>query len=298
MGCCCSSPEIEYEINKISDFEFPKITQDIINEIEKKVEKETGFKPYGEMTITLNKNRSKIKGTYFQYNKGCILYALINNGYIDEKFIPDSLKYYIDRSHKEDAINDTNLLRKTISLIDLAQLWMNIGGECPYLEISLKEARERIYFALKRYFDYVEPNNEKEKTNLMKKINSMTWQSKDYFELLGKVKIEYTPLTKISELNDNPCIKNAIDKNFIKKRDIIKYGRHCFIFDDLIEVDSKRQYSFQDSLAYFRRDDKKEKNYNNCDFSKKGFIFAEDDSKFININDSKEKEIGIVKIII
>ena len=298
MGCCGSAPKIKYEINKISDFEFPKITQDIINEIEKKVEKETGFKPYGEMTITLNKNRSKIKGTYFQYNKGCILYALINNGYIDEKFIPDSLKYYIDRSHKEDAINDTNLLRKTISLIDLAQLWMNIGGECPYLEISLKEARERIYFALKRYFDYVEPNNEKEKTNLMKKINSMTWQSKDYFELLGKVKIEYTPLTKISELNDNPCIKNAIDKNFIKKRDIIKYGRHCFIFDDLIEVDSKRQYSFQDSLAYFRRDDKKEKNYNNCDFSKKGFIFAEDDSKFININDSKEKEIGIVKIII
>ena len=116
--------------------------------------------------------------------------------------------------------------------------------------------------------------------------------------MLGKIKIEYTPLNNISEIKDNPSIKNAINKNIINKRDIIKYGRHCFIFDEVIEKDSMKQYSFQDSLAYFRKDDKNEKNYNNCNFDTKGYVFANEDSKFINITDPKEREIGIVKLII
>ena len=337
MGCRCSC--WTNSIN-VDDFDMPEISQEDFKEIEKKIEKMTGFRPYKYKKIELRRDMHKINGTYYQYNKGCILYSIINNGHIDEQLIPDSMKYYVDHSHKEDQRNDTDFLKKIMSIIDLAQLWMNIGGECPYLEINLNEVRNRIYFVLKDFFNYEaeeesqkmeKENLEKEindegildaqenknikkeqlkkieenitnikkaKTDVLKKVSDMTWQSKDYFELLGKIKIEYTPLNKISEIKDNPSIKNAINKNIINKRDIIKYGRHCFIFDEVIEKDSMKQYSFQDSLAYFRKDDKNEKNYNNCNFDTKGYVFANEDSKFINITDPKEREIGIVKLII
>ena len=315
MGCGCWTDSIQ-----VVGFDMPEISKEDFKEIETKIEKMTGFRPYKYKEIKLRRDMHKINGTYYQFNKGCILYSIINNGHIDEQFIPDSMKYYVDHSHKEDQRNDTDFLKKIMSTIDLAQLWMNIGGECPYLEINLNEVRNRIYFVLKDFFDYEEKEesekmkkenlekkiNEEEnitnipkaKTNVLKKVFEMTWQSKDYFELLGKVQIKYTRLVDIPEIQDNPCIKNAINKNIIKKRDIIKYGRHCFIFDEVIEKDSQKQYSFQDSLAYFRKDDKDEKNYNNCNFDIKGYIFANEDSRFINITDPKEKEIGIVKLII
>ena len=63
-----------------------------------------------------------------------------------------------------------------MSILDLSQLWMNIGGNCPYLEINLQQIKNKIYLVLKEYFN--NPND-----GLMKKIASMTWQNKDYFEL-------------------------------------------------------------------------------------------------------------------
>jgi hypothetical protein len=129
---------------------------EMINYILQRINKEefTGFKPYKPMKIELKENANQIEGTYYQYNKGCILYAIINNGYIDEKLIPESMKFFKDHSHREDAKNDRDFLRRCISAIDLAQLWMNIGEECSYLEIDLIETKKRIYFVLKNYFDY------------------------------------------------------------------------------------------------------------------------------------------------
>lgn len=289
--CYCLFESRNWEISEgnIKEFEYPTISDEDYLDVENKIQETTGFEPYKSMNIKLNKKIHKIEGTYYQYNKGCILYALLNNGYIDEKYIPASMKYYKDHSHREDKKNDQDFLRRIMSVIDLSHLWINIGGECPFLEIGLKEAKKRIYYVLKDYFN--NPN-----TEIMKKVAEMTWQTKDYFELLGKVKIKYTPLNDILEIKEDACIKEAIDKNIIKKRDIIKYGRHCFIFDDVLEKDSKKIYSFQDSLAYFRQATK-DKNYNNCDFSKKGYIFAQDDAKFIKINNPNEIEIGIVEIL-
>jgi len=71
-----------------------------------------------------------------------------------------------------------DFLRKIMSVIDLSQFWVNIGGECPYLEIDLNEVKKRIYLVLKDYFDT--PS-----TDIMKKVASMTFQTKDYYELLG-----------------------------------------------------------------------------------------------------------------
>jgi hypothetical protein len=35
-------------------------------------------------------------------------------------------------NHQEDKINKSNILRRSMSIIDLAQLWMNLGGDCPF----------------------------------------------------------------------------------------------------------------------------------------------------------------------
>ena len=301
--CCCYEPLTASLINEIdttySDnpvdlkiFKFPEISFDVYELVQNKITEMTGFKPYNQMKIELNKIQKEIKGTYFQYNKGCIIYALINNGWIDEQYIPDSMKFYKDHNHWEDQKNDTDFLRKCMSVIDLAQLWVNIGGDCPYLEIDLNEVRKRIYLVLKDYFDA--PS-----TDIMKKVASMTFQTKDYYELIGKINIKYTPLMEL--IKDNPCIKKGIDENIIKKRDMIKFGRHCFIYDETFEEDGKQIYSFQDSLSYFHRgrlNRRPNPNYENCECDgKKGFVFASEDSPLINVNNTEEFEIGILSVI-
>ena len=293
--CSDSLPDnFEYPENELTDFDFPIITEEdmdtLIKEMEKEIKKLTGFTAYNPQQISLNPEQKEIKGTYYQYNRGCILYALINNGWVDEKYIPDSLKHYKNHSHRDEERNDVNLLKKIISIIDLAQLWINIGGECPYLEIDLKEAKYRLYSIFKDYLKNPE-------TKTLQKVEKMTWQSKDYFELMGalKDKIEITPLKSVSIIQDNPCMKKAIDEDIIKKRDIIKYGRHCFIFDGMVERNSKKMYSFQDSLAYFRQ--AKDEDFNSCEFDKEsGYIFAADDTKFINKINTDEMDIVIIKV--
>ena len=269
------------------DYDIPIIKLIDYKEIEKKIENETGFKPYYPQKILLNKNKQKINGTYFQYNKGCILYVLINGGWIDEKYVPDSMKFYKDHTHCDDERNDINLLKRCMSIIDLAQLWINIGGNCPYLEIDIQEVRNRIFLILKDYFK--NPN-----TELMKKVAYMTWQNKDYFELRGTINVKYTPLREI--LNVNPCIKKAINENIIKNGDLIKFGRHFIIFDKIVEEEQTKFYVFQDSLSYFFK--KSSKIHNNCNFDKqKGYIYTQEDTKLINIDDNDEIEIGILEVI-
>lgn len=300
---CCYEPITASLINEtdttysdnpvdLKIFKFPEISFDVYELVQNKITEMTGFKPYNQMKIDLNKIQKEIKGTYFQYNKGCIIYALINNGWIDEQFIPDSMKFYKEHNHWEDQKNDTDFLRKCMSVIDLAQLWVNIGGDCPYLEIDLNEVRKRIYLVLKDYFDA--PS-----TDIMKKVASMTFQTKDYYELIGKINIKYTPLMEL--IKDNPCIKKGIDENIIKKRDIIKFGRHCFIYDETFEEDGKQIYSFQDSLSYFHRgrlNRRPNPNYENCECDgKKGFVFASEDSPLINVKNTEEFEIGILSVI-
>ena len=294
MGTCCFCPD-NSRLNEAPDliiFKLPKISIEVYEIVQNQIKQITGFNPYIQRKIKLNKTPKEIKGTYFQYNKGCIIYALINNGWIDEQYIPDSMKFYKDHNHWEDHLDDADFLKRILSVIDLSQLWVNIGGECPYLELNLNEVRKRIYLVLKDYFD--KPN-----TEIIKKVAQMSFQTKDYYELIGKINLKYTPLMAL--IKYNPCIKKGIDENIIKKRDMIKFGRHCFIYDETFEEDSKKIYSFQDSLSYFHRGKKNKKpnpNYENCECDKKkGFVFAHEDSPLINVNNTKEMEIGILSVI-
>ena len=287
-------PDKEYDFIRKRDleiFKFPRISSNDYDFVKKKIQEMTGFRPYMHMNLKLNKKQQKLEGTYFQYNKGCIIYALINNGWIDEKYIPDSMKYYKNHNHWEDKKNDTDFLRKITSVIDLSQLWVNIGGECPYLEIDLNEVKKRIYLVLKDYFD-------KPDGDIMKKVAMMSFQTKDYYELLGNINIKYKPLKEL--IKENPCIKKGIDEGIINKRDMIKFGRHCFIFDEIIiNEENKKIYSFQDSLSYFHRNKKKPNpNYENCECDKKkGFVYANEDRPLINVNNDDKFEIGILSVI-
>ena len=296
MGTSCCCPYIDHsrllEAPDLKIFKFPKISSEMPEIVQNKIKDMTGLNPYIYKRIKLNKTRLEINGTYFQYNKGCIIYAIINNGWINEQDIPDSMKCYKDHNHWEDEKNDKDFLKRIISVIDLAQLWVNIGGESPYLELDLDEVRNRIYLVLMDYFK--NPN-----TGIMKLVNQMSFQTKDYYELLGKINIKFIPLMEL--IKDNPCIKKGIDENIIKKRDMIKFGRHCFIYDEIFEENSKQIYSFQDSLSYFHRGKNNKKPnpyYENCECDKKkGFVFAPEDSRLINVNNTEEMEIGILSVI-
>lgn len=69
---------------------------------------------------------------------------LINGGWIDEKIIPDSMKYYKDHNHKEDEFNNTNILRRSMSYL----IYLNCGwilGEIVHIEINLQQMKNKIY---------------------------------------------------------------------------------------------------------------------------------------------------------
>ena len=272
--------------NLLEDFKLDSISEADYKYVEEKIEEMTGFKSYYPMEVKLNNVQKPIEGTYYQYNRGCICYALINDGWIDEQYIPDSLKYYKNHNYQEDKKNDTDFLRRCLSIIDLSQLWVNIGGDFPFLEIDVDEVRRKVYLILNDYFK--EP-----KTSTLELLDIMTFQNKDFYDSIGNIPIKYIPLKE--KLKENPCLKNAIDTGIIKKRDIVKFGRHCFVFDEVFEEDSKKIYSFQDSLSYFYPS--KNPNYNNCECDKKkGFIFAGEDARLINIINNEEIEVGIVYI--
>jgi hypothetical protein len=69
------------------------------DEVIKKIEELTGFSMYKSFNLNLNKEKKKIEGVYFQYDKGCILYSLINEGWLDEKY---SMKFYKNHNYLKD----------------------------------------------------------------------------------------------------------------------------------------------------------------------------------------------------
>ena len=117
---------------------------------EERLYKIAGFSPYKAYKVEFSKTKKKPDGIYFQYNNGCILYSIINIGYLDDKDIPSSMKYYKNHNYsKDDKAKYEDILKRILSLIDLAQLWINIGGIVPYKEkgkeIALEEIKNRVF---------------------------------------------------------------------------------------------------------------------------------------------------------
>ena len=103
-----------------------------ISELENKIYSFAGLTPYKSYKVEFRDKPLKPDGVYFQYNYGCTLYTLINIGWVNEKDIPSSMKFYKNHTYAQDEKTHLYFLIRILSLLDLAHLWINLGGELPY----------------------------------------------------------------------------------------------------------------------------------------------------------------------
>ena len=124
----------------------------------------------------------------------------------------------------------------------------------------------------------------------------MALQNINYFSLLGNLNVKHFLLRQ--KINNNPNLKTAIDQNIIKQGDIVLTGTHFIIFNGIVEEDSKKVYSFIDSLCFYYKLWKDDKLHNDCKIhEKEGIVNAFENSPLINTLDSDELKIGKLEII-
>lgn len=262
-------------------------------EVERKIETITGFKSYHSLSIKLNKTKKKIDGMYFQNDRGCILYSLINEGWIDEKYIPDSMKFYKNHTYSEDNKNyKYSLLIKLLSRLDLAHLWTNLGGLSPYVEIDVEEAKRRIFNIIGRFF--ISDNKEE-----LKKAYQMSTQKINYYTIIGELNVRIIRLKDIDKIKNNPTIKNAIDSEIIKSEDILVVGDHFFCYNGKVNENGAEAYSFKDSISNYYKTKKDEvlRKSNCIIYDNKGIVNAFNNCLLVNTKDDEKQQIGKLEII-
>ena len=269
-------------------------------EVEQKINSLTGFKSYHTFLVKLNREKKRIKGMYFQNDRGCILYSLINEGWVDENYIPDSMKYYKNHTYAQDEKNHKNYLIRVLSLLDLAQLWINLGGESPYKEketqkeIKFEKIKEDVYNLLKKYAF----SEEKNVDDVIPAFNIVKNHER-FATIIGTIRIKPLLLSEcdfhknIEKLN----LKTAIDSGFIKENEVIFCLNHFIAFNKIIEEDSKKIYIFTDSLPIFFKKLKKEGGENCLIDEANGIIKASENSGILNIEETPEKRVGILKLL-
>lgn len=224
----------------------------------KEIENELYFiaelKPYKSYKVEFRKKPKKPEGIYFQYNYGCTLYSLINIGWVDENDIPSSMKFYRNHTYSQDEKNHKGFLIRILSLLDLAQLWVNLGGQSPYKdketkkEIKIEKLKEDIYFILKNYI------SKKDKTieDVMPAYNIVKKQER-FVDIIGDIKIKPMLLSECEFGNNLQKLnwKNAIDNGFIKENEVVCCLNHYTFFNGIIEENSKKYYIFIDSFPIY-----------------------------------------------
>ena len=185
------------------------------------------------------------------------------------------------------------IFNKLLSLIDLANLWTNLGGLSPYKEIDVDEARRRIYKIIGRFFV---TNDSGE----LKKAYNMSRQFINYYTLIGDLNVKIVRLKDIDKIKDNPTIKKAIELEVIKKEDIIVVGYHFFSYNGEIIENGKKAFSFIDSISNFYKTKKDEKlRKSDCIiYENDGKISAFENCLLVNKEDSEEEQFGKLEIIL
>ena len=263
---------------------------------EEKLYKIVGFNPYKPYKVEFSKTIKKPDGIYFQYNNGCVLFSLINIGYLDEKHIPSSLKYYKNHNYSQDEKTYEATLRRILSLIDLAQLWINLGGDVPYKEngneVPLETIKNKVFDIIKKSID--NPNKKLEDIQPALKI---VGKHERFMTVIGKIPIKpiYLKDCDFSKNLDKLNLKSAIDKGYIKENEAVFCLNHFIAYDGIKMEDSKKYYVFLDSLTNAYKI-KKWESMEGCNISyDEGIIHAPEDSALLNIEDSPDKTVGILK---
>jgi hypothetical protein len=269
-------------------------------EIENKLYSIAELTPYKAYKVEFRKNPIKPDGVYFQYNNGCVLYSLINLGYLDENDIPSSMKKYKNHSYAKDEKTHKDYLIRVLSLLDLAQLWINLGGQSPYKEketqkeIKLEQIKDDTYKLLKNYV----LSDEKKMEDIIPALN-LVKNHERFATIIGDIKIKSILLSECEFSKDLEKInlKSAIDKGFIKNDEVVFCLNHYIAYNKTIEEDSKKIYCFTDSLPIFYEKLKKEGGENCLIDEDSGIIKASDNAGLINLEQTEEKRIGILKLL-
>ena len=269
-----------------------------INNFEEKLYKIAGFQPYISYKVEFSKTIKKPDGIYFQYNNGCVLYSLINIGYLDEKHIPSSLKYYKNHNYSQDEKTYEATLKRILSLIDLAQLWINLGGDVPYKEngkeVSLETIKNKVFDIIKKSID-----NKDKKLEDIQPALKIVGKHERFMTVIGKMPIKpvYLKDCDFSKNLNKLNLKSAIEKGFIKENESVFCLNHFIAYNGIIEENSKKNYVFLDSLTNAYKI-KKWESMEGCKiFYDDGIVHAPEDSALINLEETDEKTVGILKLL-
>ena len=265
---------------------------------EERLYKIAGFEPYKAGKVQLSKPIKKQENIYFQLNNGCILYSLINGGYLDEKYIPSSMKFYKNHNYsKDDKTKYEDILKRILSLIDLAQLWINIGGIVPYKEkgkeISLEEIKNKVFDVIKKSLD----NENKKDKDILPAYHTIV-NNERFMPLIGSIPIKPI-LLKDCEFSKNLeklNLKSAIDKGYIKENDIIFITNHFIVYKGIIN-ESKKYYVFHDSKIDFYRMGLPEIMKDSIILYDDGVIQSDENSPLLNLEETEERTVGILKLL-
>ena len=265
---------------------------------EEKLYKIVGFVPYKPYKVEFSKTIKKPDGIYFQYNNGCVLYSLINIGYLDEKHIPSSLKYYKNHNYSQDEKTYEATLKRILSLIDLAQLWINLGGDVPYKEngkeVPLETIKNKVFDIIKKSID-----NKDRKLEDIQPALKIVGKHERFMTVIGKMPVKpiYLKDCEFSKNLNKLNLKSAIDGGFIKENDAVFCLNHFIAYNGIKTDNSKKYYEFLDSLTNAYKV-KKWESMEGCKiFYDDGIVHAPEDSALINLEETDEKTVGILKLL-
>ena len=267
-------------------------------EIEEKLYKMVGFEPYKAYKVEFLKKTKQPNGIYFQYNNGCVLYSLINIGYIDEKDIPSSMKYYKNHNYSQDEKTFEATIRRILSLIDLAQLWINLGGDVPYKEngkeIPLDEIKSKVYDIIKQSIFKGNMNLEDIKPAL-----KIVGNNERFMTIIGKIPIKpiYLKDCEFSKNLDKLNLKSAIDKGYIKKNEAVFSLNHFIVYKGIIYENKQKYYLFYDSMTNVYKKNMWENMKDSKILYDKGIIYSPENSTLLNLEETNEKTVGILKLL-
>ena len=263
---------------------------------EERLYKMVGFEPYKSYKVEFRKTYKQPDGIYFQYNNGCVLYSLMNIGYLDEKHIPSSMKYYKNHNYSQDEKTYEATLKRILSLIDLAQLWMNLGGIVPYKvdgkEVSLEEIKNKVFNIIKGSID-----KKDKKLEDIKPALKIVGNNERFMTIIGNIPIKPILLKdcEFSKNLDKLNLKSAIEKGYIKENDPVFSLNHFIVYKGIINEDSKKYYVFHDSMTNVYKIKMWENMKDSKIFFDDGIIHSPENSTLLNLEETDEKTVGILK---
>ena len=120
-----------------------------------------------------------------------------------------------------------------------------------------------------------------------------------FMTVIGKMPVKPTYLKDCDfhEQLDKLNLKSAIDKGFIKENESVFCLNHFIAYNGIISENSKKYYTFIDSMSNVYKV-KKWESMEGCKiFYDDGIIHAPEDSTLLNLEETNEKSVGILKLL-